>query len=112
MAKQAQKDELDPMSHSTSIKSYSWNKLLLMTVAVDTETGGKPFDTLYTLHPVDSKQLISLDVVQPPTTHVSLANLGIEQELEKAIGPLGIISVGYNICNSWVGLAATLIVSL
>ncbi|RVX72561.1 hypothetical protein B0A52_03751 [Exophiala mesophila] len=41
-----------------------------------------------------------------------LATLGLSQETERDIGPLDIICVGWNICNSWAGVAATMALTI
>lgn len=43
---------------------------------------------------------------------VALANLGLEPQMKKNVGPLDILCVGFVISNSWVGLAATLVVGM
>lgn len=45
-------------------------------------------------------------------THVSLNVLGLEPQMKRRIGGFAILCVGYNICNSWVGLAATMVIGL
>ena len=32
--------------------------------------------------------------------------------MKKTLGPFGILCVGFNICNSWVGLSATLVIGM
>ncbi|EWY81964.1 hypothetical protein FOYG_16169 [Fusarium oxysporum NRRL 32931] len=41
-----------------------------------------------------------------------LERLGLEPQLKKTMGPLAILFAGYNICNSWVGLAATMVIGM
>ncbi|KAJ5379105.1 hypothetical protein N7509_012224 [Penicillium cosmopolitanum] len=43
---------------------------------------------------------------------VVLEILGLEPQLKKHLGPFSIICVGFNICNSWVGLAATMVIGM
>lgn len=43
---------------------------------------------------------------------VELETLGLAQETERDIGPIDIICVGWNICNSWAGVAATLALTI
>lgn len=43
---------------------------------------------------------------------VELSTLGLAQETERDIGPIDIICVGWNICNSWAGVAATLALTI
>jgi len=43
---------------------------------------------------------------------VELSTLGLTQATERDIGPLDIICVGWNICNSWAGVAATLALTI
>jgi choline transport protein len=43
---------------------------------------------------------------------VNLANLGIHGEATRDIGLLAIIGAGWNICNSWAGISATLALSI
>lgn len=45
-------------------------------------------------------------------TALVLENLGLEPQLKKNLGPFSIICVGFNICNSWVGLAATMVIGI
>lgn len=45
-------------------------------------------------------------------TNTVLLQLGLEPQMLKDIGPFTILCVGYNICNSWVGLAATLVIGI
>lgn len=42
----------------------------------------------------------------------ALADLGLHPEAVRDISPFAIIAVGWNICNSWAGLAATLALSI
>lgn len=41
-----------------------------------------------------------------------LEHLGLEPKMNKTIGPFAILCVGFNICNSWVGLAATMVIGM
>lgn len=41
-----------------------------------------------------------------------LSKLGIVEAAERDIGPLDIICVGWNICSSWIGLAATIALTI
>ncbi|KIW37309.1 hypothetical protein, variant [Exophiala oligosperma] len=41
-----------------------------------------------------------------------LSTLGLAEAAERDIGPLDIICVGWNICNSWIGLAATIALTI
>ncbi|KAH0602109.1 hypothetical protein MHUMG1_00988 [Metarhizium humberi] len=50
--------------------------------------------------------------LQQLDTHVTLNNLGLEQQTKRDVGPFDILCVGYNICNCWVGLAATMVIGL
>jgi choline transport protein len=43
---------------------------------------------------------------------VELSTLGLRQETQRDIGPLDTICVGWNICNSWAGVAATLALTI
>ena len=43
---------------------------------------------------------------------VALENLGLEQVIPRSIGSLEIIGAGWNICNSWTGMAATLAIGI
>lgn len=43
---------------------------------------------------------------------MTLESLGLEVQMKKTVGPFAILCVGYNICNSWVGLAATMVFSM
>ncbi|OAP54485.1 hypothetical protein AYL99_10933 [Fonsecaea erecta] len=43
---------------------------------------------------------------------VELSALGLRQETQRDIGPLDTVCVGWNICNSWAGVAATLALSI
>jgi choline transport protein len=43
---------------------------------------------------------------------VMLERLGLEPQMKKNMGPLAILCTGFNICNSWVGMAATLAVGI
>lgn len=43
---------------------------------------------------------------------VELSTLGLAQETARDIGPLDIVAVGWNICNSWAGVAATLALAI
>ncbi len=45
-------------------------------------------------------------------TNTVLLQLGLEPQMLKDIGAFTILCVGYNICNSWVGLAATLVIGI
>lgn len=42
-------------------------------------------------------------------TDAILGHLGLTPQMKKDMGPFAIICAGFNICNSWVGLAATLV---
>lgn len=41
-----------------------------------------------------------------------LEHLGLEPQMKKNLGPFAILCVGFNICNSWVGLAATMVIGM
>jgi choline transport protein len=41
-----------------------------------------------------------------------LETLGLEAQMKKNLGPFAILCVGFNICNSWVGLAATMVIGM
>ncbi|KAL5365318.1 amino acid transporter [Aspergillus floccosus] len=47
-----------------------------------------------------------------PNNASVLENLGLEPQLNKNLGPFAILCVGFNICNSWVGLAATMVIGM
>jgi hypothetical protein len=42
----------------------------------------------------------------------NLADLGLGQQTERDIKALEIIAIGWNICNSWLGVAATLALTI
>ena len=42
----------------------------------------------------------------------ALENLGLEQQTKRHIRAIDIICIGWNICNSWIGLGATLALSI
>jgi choline transport protein len=42
----------------------------------------------------------------------SISKLGLSQETECYIGPFAIICTGWNICNSWAGIAATIALAI
>jgi hypothetical protein len=46
------------------------------------------------------------------TGDAALERLGIEPQMKKNVGPFGILCVGFVITNSWVGLAATMVVGM
>lgn len=41
-----------------------------------------------------------------------LSSLGLDQQTERDISALDIIAIGWNICNSWLGVAATLALTI
>jgi choline transport protein len=41
-----------------------------------------------------------------------LSNLGLSQQTERDISGLDIVAIGWNICNSWLGVAATLALTI
>lgn len=43
---------------------------------------------------------------------IALENLGLEQVTPRSIGSIEIIGAGWNICNSWSGMAATLAIGI
>ncbi|KAK1767913.1 amino acid/polyamine transporter I [Phialemonium atrogriseum] len=45
-------------------------------------------------------------------TNLVLERLGLEPQMKKTLGPFAIACVGFNICNSWVGLAATMVIGM
>ncbi|KAI5459483.1 amino acid/polyamine transporter I [Mariannaea sp. PMI_226] len=51
-------------------------------------------------------------VAEIDNTDIILERLGLEPKMKKTIGPVGILCTGFNICNSWVALAATLVVGI
>ncbi|KAM0558016.1 hypothetical protein ACHAPJ_005183 [Fusarium lateritium] len=46
------------------------------------------------------------------SNNMVLEQLGLESQMKKDIGPFAILCVGFNICNSWVGLAATMVIGM
>lgn len=46
------------------------------------------------------------------TRTFALSNLGLSQQTERDISALDIIAIGWNICNSWLGVAATLALTI
>lgn len=47
------------------------------------------------------------------TCHTTeLAALGLTEATPRDIGPLDILCIGWNICNSWAGLAGTLALTI
>ena len=45
-------------------------------------------------------------------TNLVLERLGLEPQMKKTMGHFAITCVGFNICNSWVGLAATMVIGM
>lgn len=43
---------------------------------------------------------------------VNLQGLGLQQETTRDLGLLAIVGCGWNICNSWAGISATLALSI
>lgn len=41
-----------------------------------------------------------------------LSHLGLQSEIQKSLNLLDIVSTGWNICNSWVAVAATMSISI
>lgn len=41
-----------------------------------------------------------------------LEQLGLQPQAKKHVGAFAILCVGFNICNSWVGLAATMVIGI
>lgn len=46
-----------------------------------------------------------------PETAV-LESLGLQPQMKKTVGAFDILSIGFNISNSWVGLSATMVIGM
>lgn len=63
---------------------------------------------------VDGPQLESNGSVKTGSAEetLELSRLGLESHTKRDIGMLSIIALGWNICNSWAAVAATMILSI
>ncbi|XEV01471.1 hypothetical protein FSHL1_006758 [Fusarium sambucinum] len=52
------------------------------------------------------------DQIGEISNDIVLDQLGLQSQIKKDIGPFAILCVGFNICNSWVGLAATMVIGI
>ncbi|KAK1535933.1 hypothetical protein CPAR01_09475 [Colletotrichum paranaense] len=61
------------------------------------------------------REIFALAGASTPTTSdedADLSRLGLQSLAKRDIGPLAIVGLGWNICNSWSAVAATLVISI
>lgn len=61
------------------------------------------------------REIFAMAGASTPTTSdedADLSRLGLQSLAKRDIGPLAIVGLGWNICNSWSAIAATLVISI
>lgn len=64
------------------------------------------------LHHANRRELNAGFPTHDDQANLDLTQLGLEPKMQKNIGAFAILCSGFNICNSWVGLAATLVIGI